>query len=281
MKKNEKTFDKKYVIAISMVGVMSITLLANTYISRMNLDKQSRTNVVATAMDIPENTIITEDMLIFQKRYIQDINTDTSFNDTAELVGKKTTVPIYKNEIINKFRIVENNEKLLNKDFAISLDTSDKSLNLSKGTFIDIWKVPIKEGFKKSLAPEMLFKGQYIVDLKNEAYISKEQYDSLAVEDKKEIFVPQYILVNLSESEIKEITSIDPSLYNIRIVLHNTNTYFENLKAIQSKIAEENNIQNESKSIKDSQSESKENEQNVEKQVEPDEKVEVQEGDDN
>lgn len=281
MKKNEKTFDKKYVIAISMVGVMSITLLANTYISRMNLDKQSRTNVVATAMDIPENTIITEDMLIFQKRYIQDINTDTSFNDTAELVGKKTTVPIYKNEIINKFRIVENNEKLLNKDFAISLDTSDKSLNLSKGTFIDIWKVPVKEGFKKSLAPEMLFKGQYIVDLKNEAYISKEQYDSLAVEDKKEIFVPQYILVNLSESEIKEITSIDPSLYNIRIVLHNTNTYFENLKAIQSKIAEENNIQNESKSIKDSQSESKENEQNVEKQVEPDEKVEVQEGDDN
>lgn len=242
MKKNEKTFDKKYVIAISMVGVMSITLLANTYISRMNLDKQSRTNVVATAMDIPENTIITEDMLIFQKRYIQDINTDTSFNDTAELVGKKTTVPIYKNEIINKFRIVENNEKLLNKDFAISLDTSDKSLNLSKGKFIDIWKVPIKEGFKKSLAPEMLFKGQYIVDLKNEAYISKEQYDSLAVEDKKEIFVPQYILVNLSESEIKEITSIDPSLYNIRIVLHNTNTYFENLKAIQSKIAEENNI---------------------------------------
>lgn len=281
MKKNEKTFDKKYVIAISMVGVMSITLLANTYISRMNLDKQSRTNVVATAMDIPENTIITEDMLIFQKRYIQDINTDTSFNDTAELVGKKTTVPIYKNEIINKFRIVENNEKLLNKDFAISLDTSDKSLNLSKGTFIDIWKVPVKEGFKKSLAPEMMFKGQYIVDLKNEAYISKEQYDSLAVEDKKEIFVPQYILVNLSESEIKEITSIDPSLYNIRIVLHNTNTYFENLKAIQSKIAEENNIQNESKSIKDSQSESKENEQNVEKQVEPDEKVEVQEGDDN
>lgn len=281
MKKNEKTFDKKYVIAISMVGVMSITLLANTYISRMNLDKQSRTNVVATAMDIPENTIITEDMLIFQKRYIQDINTDTSFNDTAELVGKKTTVPIYKNEIINKFRIVENNEKLLNKDFAISLDTSDKSLNLSKGTFIDIWKVPVKEGFKKSLAPEMLFKGQYIVDLKNEAYISKEQYDSLAVEDKKEIFVPQYILVNLSESEIKEITSIDPSLYNIRIVLHNTSTYFENLKAIQSKIAEENNIQNESKSINDSQSESKENEQNDEKQVELDEKVEVQEGDDN
>lgn len=281
MKKNEKTFDKKYVIAISMVGVMSITLLANTYISRMNLDKQSRTNVVATAMDIPENTIITEDMLIFQKRYIQDINTDTSFNDTAELVGKKTTVPIYKNEIINKFRIVENNEKLLNKDFAISLDTSDKSLNLSKGTFIDIWKVPVKEGFKKPLAPEMLFKGQYIVDLKNEAYISKNQYDSLAVEDKKEIFVPQYILVNLSESEIKEITSIDPSLYNIRIVLHNTNTYFENLKAIQSKIAEENNIQNKSKSINDSQSERKENEQNDEKQVEPDEKVEVQEGDDN
>lgn len=281
MKKNEKTFDKKYVIAISMVGVMSITLLANTYISRMNLDKQSRTNVVAMSMDIPENTIITEDMLVFQKRYIQDINGDTSFTDQAELIGKKTTVPIYKNEIINKFRVVENNEKLLNKDFAISLDINDKSLNLSKGSFIDIWKVPVKEGFKKSLAPEMLFKGQYIVDLKNEAYISKQQYDSLAVEDKKEIFVPQYILVNLSESEIKEITSIDPSLYNIRIVLHNTNTYFENLKAIQSKIAEESNIQNESKSIEDSQSESKENEQNDEKQVEPNEKVEVQEGDDN
>lgn len=286
MKKNEKNVNRKYIVVIVIVVIMSITLLASTYISRMNMDKQSKTNVVAATLDIPENTIITEDMLVFQRRYIEDINVDTSFTDPADIIGKKSTVPIYRNEIINKFRIVEDNKKILNKDFAINLDINDKSLNLAKGTFVDIWKVPVKEGFKKSLAPEMIFKGQYIVDVKNEAYISSQQYDSLTVEDKKEIFVPQYILINLDENQVKKITGIDPSLYNIRVVLHNTDTYFENLKAVQNKIEEGSKDEKESTSVDDGQLqniENEENNENNEKQVNSndEEKLEVQEGDGN
>lgn len=231
--RNEKKLDKKYITLIIIVIIMSITLLTSTYISKMNLEKQSKTGVIASTVDIPENTVITKEMISFQKRYIDDIDVSSSFTEADPVIGKKTTVPIYKNEIINKFRLVENNKNILNKDFAISLDPNDKSLNLARGTFIDIWKVPVKEGFKKSLLPEMIFKGQYIVDVKNESYISKQQYDSLTVEDKREIFVPQYILLNLDEDQVKKITSIDSSLYSIRIVLHNTNTYFENLKSSQ------------------------------------------------
>lgn len=267
MKKGEGVIDKKYFFVMAVVLIMSITLLGNTYISKVNLDKKSRTELVVSISDIPENTIITEEMLSSKGQYTQDIDLEKSFVNKTDVVGKKTIVPIYKYEVINKFRITENNENVINKDFAIELDKNDKSLNLSKGTFVDIWKVPIKEGFNKSYLPEIVLERQYIVDVKNESYLSKIEYDSLALEDKSEIFVPNYIVININETQVKKIGSIDRDEYNIRVVLHQTNTYFENLKAIQNTISKKENS-----TVEDKENNEKQNKNNDE------EKVEVKEG---
>lgn len=229
--KNKK-IDKKYLFVLIALGIVSATLLINTYFNKIQIAKESESTVIVANQDIEVNTTISKDMLAFKQQNKDEVNPETCV-DINSVIGSSAIVPIYKGEAIHKQRIGKVDLKKINKDFAIKLDSNDKVLNLMPGTFIDIWKVPTKEGFEKSIIPEKVFSGEYVSDVKNEAFLSINQFMGKKDDtSESNIFVPEYIVLNFDEGKIKEISNINPSTFALRITLYKDN-YYENLKKLQ------------------------------------------------
>ena len=230
--KNKK-IDKKYILVLTALGIISATLLINTYINKIQIAKGNETTVIVANQDIKVNTTISKEMLVFKQQNTDEVNPETCV-DINSVVGKAAAVPIYKGEAIHKQRIIKIDAKRINKDFVIKLDSNDKVLNLIPGTFIDIWKVPTKEGFEKSIIPEKIFSGEYVADVKNEAFLSVDEFMGKKEDaSQSNIFVPEYIVLNFDEGKMKEISNINPSTFTLRITLHKDNNYYENLKKLQ------------------------------------------------
>lgn len=230
--KNKK-IDKKYILVLTALGIVSATLLMNTYINKIQIDKRNETTVIVANQDIKVNTTISKEMLVFKQQNTDEVNPETCV-DINSVVGKAAVVPIYKGEAVHKQRIIKIDSKRINKDFVIKLDSNDKILNLIPGSFIDIWKVPTKEGFEKSISPEKVFSGEYVADVKNETFLSVDEFMSKKDDvSQSNIFVPEYIVVNFDEGKMKEISNINSSTFNLRVTLHNDGNYFENLKKLK------------------------------------------------
>lgn len=226
-----KEMNSKSFLIIIIVAIMSVTVVANTYVSKISLDKERKVEVIVANKDIKENTIITKDMLIFKQKNISEVDLNNIFKNPTDLVGKVAIVPIYENEIITTKRITDFDEKKLNNDFVLKLENNDRNLNIVNGSFIDIWKVPTKKGFELGVLPEIIFSSEYISDLKNESNLSRDEF-LLNIEE-SDVFVPEYLVLNLDETKIKEITNINTDIYSIRISLHKDNSYFENINKLQ------------------------------------------------
>ena len=225
--------DKKYVFILIAVIIVSVTLILNTYMQNREAASGNLTSVIAVNQDIEANTTIIKEMLVYKSVSKEDM-TENMYTSPDDILGMKALVPLYQGEILNKNRLSDFTSEVIDKDFAVKIDTTDKALNLLPGTFIDIWKVPTKEGFETGLEPELVFSKQYIIDVKNEAYVSYKDFSVKKADSSDSAgFTPDYIVLDLDESELKIINSLNSRFFTLRITLHKDNGYYNNLKYIQ------------------------------------------------
>lgn len=144
-----KKISNKLIIAIALI-VITVVIFYFQNIKEYEAEIPMTSVIVATE-NIPENTIITEDMVQTESRYSEDLlkQKDNLTSTMEKVVGKRTVTPIYKNEEINVKRLLENEEYMDEKDsqekrmFTILIEsTKDKALNIQEGSFIDIWLEP-------------------------------------------------------------------------------------------------------------------------------------------
>ena len=103
--------------------------------------------VIVAKENIPDNTVITQDMIVKEARYTTDLLKQKGDLTSMEekVLGKRTRVPIYKNEPVHLKRLLENKPYMEEKDsikkkmFTIAIAEKDKALNIQKGNYIDIW----------------------------------------------------------------------------------------------------------------------------------------------
>ena len=230
--KNMK-INKKYIFILIAVFIMSITLILNTYINNREEASSNMTSVIAVNQDIEANTTINKEMLAYKTVSKEELTEDMYVNP-ENVIGMKSLVPLYKGEVINKKRLSNFDSDIIDKDFAVKIDSTDKALNLLPGTFIDIWKTPTKEGFETGLESERIFSGLYVIDVKNEAYASYKDFNAKKGDSSDAgIFTPDYIVLNLDEANIKTLTNLNSKNYSLRITLHKDNLYYDNLKDMQ------------------------------------------------
>lgn len=222
MKKNKKTF-----IILALI-IMSFTLLANNYLEKKSINKENLASVIIANRDIQINSIITKEDFVIVEKNKEEILPTAALTE-EQLLGKRVIIPLYKGEQINLNRISKKDISV-SPYFSLNLDNNDKALNLSPGTFIDIWKVPTAEGFKNNskINSVKVFEKKCIAEIKNEGYVSINDFKNVKDETQDNVFVPQYIILNLSDEEVQELNSID-SNFAIRISLHSDKSYFENI----------------------------------------------------
>ena len=228
-----------------------------------------KTNVVVAKKDIPENTVITEDMITVDKRYTKDLlkQKGNITSHIEKVLGKRTRVPLYKNETIKLDRLL-NNEPYMNDDYGkkqieIALYPIDKALNIKKGSFIDIWLEPTEAGIAKAQEQEAttnvpedekikvrkLFEKLQVVTVDNGNF---EDIDEKVVKanektDEEGVNVPVVITVELYDEDIEKILSIDDTLYNFRVTLYSENKHYKILGDVLERTKKEIEKRNEVK----------------------------------
>jgi Flp pilus assembly protein CpaB len=144
-----KKISNKLIIAIALILITGIIFYFQNI--KEYEAEVPMASVIVAVKDIPEDTLITKDMVQIEKRYSEDIlkQQDYLTSTVEKVVGKRTVTPIYKNEEINQNRLIENQPYMEEKDnekrtmFTIAITTTmDKALNIKEGSFIDIWLQP-------------------------------------------------------------------------------------------------------------------------------------------
>nr|WP_280922411.1 SAF domain-containing protein [Sedimentibacter acidaminivorans] len=192
--------------------------------------------VIVATSNIKENTVIKKNMLSIEKRYAEDVlKTGNIARTYDEVVGKRTIVPLYKNEMINNNRIIENKKYMNNKDqtqIAISLNEVDKALELHQGDYIDIWLEPVSQSQdnQEVIEPHKLIEKIQIVSIHDSNYnnIEKEKKtvseDSIITSDT--VHVSAYITIEFSDEALKEIYSVDKNLYTLRVTRYGEEKFY-------------------------------------------------------
>ena len=178
--------------------------------------------VIIAITDIPENTVIEEKMLVVENRYKEDVMKTSNIAETLdEVVGKRSLVPLYKGETVNKNRVIENKSYMNTKDqtqIALSLNEIDKALVLNSDDYIDIWLEPISSVQDEVInEPHKIIEKIQIIKTHDSNYNNQtKQSDSINTASNA-MYVPAYITIELSDEAIKGIFEVDKSKYNIRI----------------------------------------------------------------
>lgn len=183
-------------------------------------------DVVVLINDIPENTIVKQEMVTLERRYQEDVlkegNIAISFN---EVVGKRTKVPLYKGELIKVDRLIINEEHMngvnLKTDIAFQLNDTDRALNLKKGNYIDIWLEPTD--LKSEILPQKIFKKLRIKETVNQ---NKEEIDKEKESSDAERKIASYIIISLTDFEIDTLYNIDKTINNIRIARYSEEDFY-------------------------------------------------------
>lgn len=198
--------------------------------------------VIVAVADIHENTVIEKEMLSIEKRYAEDIiKTGNIAKTYDEVVGKRTIVPIYKGESINNNRIIENKNYMNSKDqtqIPIALNEVDKALMLKEGDYIDIWLEPVSQGqdMQTTIEPYKLIEKIQIIKVHDSNYNNIEkQKASTGAENitSNTVYVPSYLTIELPDTVLKELYSIDKNKFNIRITRYGEEKLFRTVTNIQ------------------------------------------------
>jgi Flp pilus assembly protein CpaB len=191
--------------------------------------------VIVPMSDIPENMVIEKEMVTTEQRYAGDILKNSSIAKSYdEVVGKRTIVPLYKGEVINKNRVIENRSYMNAKDqtqIALAINEIDKALMLKEGDYIDIWLEPVSQGQDTELViePHKVIKKIQIIKVHDSNYnnISKQK---AAVEAENittdTVYVPAYLTIELPDAQLKELYAVDKNQYNIRVTRYGEEKLF-------------------------------------------------------
>lgn len=235
----------KKVNIFKITAVFLIILAAVFYyyeeIKAPEIEEIPKANIVVVAQDVPDNTVITKDMVLIEQRYVDDIKQSNFGIDINSIIGMRTLTPLYKGEILSTNRLTENKSYMNTEKqthIAISLVDADKVLEYEKGDYIDIWLEPIPDGNEvKQVGPDdngvlipiiseahRLFQKLMVVDLHDANFYQIEKKENIANLNTTdtdvtgtEVYIPAYITVQLSNDSIKELLEIDKTKYNIRV----------------------------------------------------------------
>jgi len=183
-------------------------------------------DVIVVTMDIPENEIITEDMISIEKRYSEDVlKYKGAATSEIKVIGKRTIVPMYKGEIVNNNRIITNLSYMNENDqtqTAIALTEVDKALNFKKGDYIDLWLEPISQSNDNTIIvePYKIFEKLQVIDIADSNY-NRQRTDN-AEENiiESDLYVPTYITVELSDEALKDLYAINKNQFALRVTRH-------------------------------------------------------------
>lgn len=197
--------------------------------------------VIVAIGDIPENTIIEKEMLSIEKRYAEDNKKTVNIAKTYdEVVGKRTVVPIYKGEPVNTVRIIENKDYMNSKNqtqIPIALNEVDKALMLKEGDYVDIWLEPVSHGqdMQTTIEPYKLIEKIQIIKVHDSNYNSIDKQKAASGAENitsNTVYVPSYLTIELPDTVLKELYSIDKNKYNVRVTRYGEEKLFNTIASV-------------------------------------------------
>ncbi len=197
--------------------------------------------VILAASDIRGNTIIEKEMLAIEKRYAEDVlKTGNIAKTYDEVVGKRTVVPIYKGEPVNTVRIIENKNYMNSKNqtqIPIALNEVDKALILKEGDYVDIWLEPVSQGqdMQTTIEPYKLIEKIQIIRVHDSNYNNIDKQKSASGAENitsNTVYVPSYLTIELPDTVLKELYSIDKNKYNVRVTRYGEEKLFNTIASV-------------------------------------------------
>lgn len=220
-----KKISNKVIIAIALLVIAGIVFYYQN-IKSYEVEVQKSTVVVANE-DIPFNTLITKEMIVIDERYTPDLlkQSDNITGGEENIIGKRTNSPIYKGEPISTKKLIENKKYMEDDDtkkrtmFTIMIAETDKSLNIEKNSYIDVWYEPNQNYVNKSFElgqkepkPILKLEKYRVYDIKSDAH--------LPIASSSEDSVISYLTLYLTDEEILACLEVEEWNYSQRITLH-------------------------------------------------------------
>lgn len=179
-------------------------------------------DVIVASTDIPENEIITKDMIITEERYANDVmKNEEAITLQSNVIGKRTIVPIFKGEIINNRRIINNLSYMNGKEqtqTAIALAEVDRALNFKKGDYVDLWLQPILQLDDTTIVePSKIFEKIQVIDIADSNYNRQKMNNAEGSIIESDLYIPTYITLELSDDSLKELYGIDKNQFKLRV----------------------------------------------------------------
>lgn len=226
-------FSKFKILAICFLLIAGIIYYYEE-IKQTNIEIQT-IDVIVAVSDIPENKIVTKNMIATEKRYAGDVMKYVNIAITEdEVIGKRTIVPLYKDEPINNNRLLVNQEYMNKRDqtqISMPITEVDKALELKTGDYIDIWLEPISQNQAQIvIEPLKVIQKIKIIEIHDSNYNNIEKEKKTILEDSittsDTVYVPAYITIELSDEALKEMYSVDENLYTIRVTRYGEEKFY-------------------------------------------------------
>lgn len=224
---------KKTIIAIGLLVVAGGIYYFQNSEKKEEVPKNT---VVIVAKDyIPENTLITKEMVKEDSRNTEDLMKQKGdlTSKVENVVGKRVITPIYKEEAVNLKRLIDNQPYMDEKDsegktlYVIAINSNDRALNIKKGSYIDVWLKPTENGILEGIEPSKLFDKYKVYDTRSEGYSETGKPPS---GDAKDTNVTTYLTLYLTDAEIKQILETKDALVSTRVSLHGENMDYSIVK---------------------------------------------------
>lgn len=216
-KKKEKLSKNKLIIIILLVA--SATVITSSYISKIEESKANQVDAIIATKDIKDGSIITREMLAVSKIPKEYLLQNTAIN-TDLIIGRTAVIPIFQGEQIVIDKLTETKKTPEKNSWVLPINPIDKALDLNENTFVDIWLVPTTKGIENGQTAKVFFKGIKIQKIKNEAYYTQAEIPK-AKDGSSPIFIPEYLIFNLSTEETQSLANINPIQYSFRITRYN------------------------------------------------------------
>lgn len=224
-------FSKLSMLAIFLIIIAGIIF----YYEEINVKEQEGAiktiDVIVTSGYIPENTVIEKDMLAVVKRYDDGaVKPGEIAVRYDEIVGKRTAVPLYKGEQINRNRLIEN-KSYMNQDIqtqtVIKLTDVDKALKLQEGDYIDIWIQPSAQEKESGavLEPYKFMDKIKIIKVYDKEFINNSKPGEET--NSSGSFVTEYITVQLNDTELKQFYNMSGMNSIIRVSLYGQEKFYD------------------------------------------------------
>lgn len=224
---------------VVIVVVMGVVTLGSQYLNSAG-SSISLVQVPVANQTIIANTVITEDMITIDKRYTEDIKKYNPKEMLAvspeDIIGMRSTMPIYPGEPINRNRITRNTTAMDEYSAGLSevslvINDGDKGLSFDTGSFVDIWQVPTSGGATIGLTPNKIISNVQLVGVANSDGMDITNYHPEAITS--ETYIPAgYFTVYLTNAQQSALYSVDTKSYTLRVAKHTANDMYNDIQSL-------------------------------------------------